>query len=91
MDTLKEIGGTVIRNQNSEIWMLGQDGRIYRHTFHKNSMSGTHPEGTVVRIYYEEPGHNDVRVKAVEEWDSPSYFVESDSDEEPKPRKGKST
>lgn len=79
--TLKEIGGTVFKNQDSQIWILGSDGRIYIHTYHKNSVAGTHPEGCVVRMYYTEPNHNDIRVTAVEEWDSPSYFVDEQPEE----------
>lgn len=78
MESLKDIGGTVIRNQDSEIWMLGSDQRIYRHTYHKHAVCKDFPEGTVVRMWYDEPGHNDISVKAVEEFDSPSHYAEED-------------
>ena len=80
MEALKEIGGTVFYNQSEQIRIVGSDGRIYVWTYHKKATCGTFPEGLVVRIYYEERGHNDISVKTIEEWDSPSYFVEEEED-----------
>lgn len=77
--TLKDIGGTVIYNQSEQIWILGSDHRIYRWTYHKKANCGTFPEGLVVRVYYDEAGHNDIKIRAIEEWDSPSYFVEPEA------------
>lgn len=74
MNTLKEIGGTVFLNHDNQLWMLGADQRVYRLKFYEGSEFGTHPEGTVVRIYFEESGHNGIKVTAVEEWGKLSYL-----------------
>jgi hypothetical protein len=72
---LREIGATVLRNENSVLEALGSDQRIYRYQYHKQHVCGAFRPGDVIRIYYTEPDHNDPKVSTVEEWESPSFLA----------------
>lgn len=60
-----EIDGTVLWNEHDMVAVVAADGRIYRHQYHKNSNVAELIPGTIVRVYYHEVEHNDIRVTGV--------------------------
>lgn len=58
----QEIGGTVQQNEKMVVVIVCTDGRMYRHTYHKNSAYLNLVPGDVVKVYYAELTHGDLKV-----------------------------